>query len=234
LQPGRALDRTTWKNTIQEDFLKKSFFIVSAALFICITAAGAGTIQEAGMVGRVLKNYGGSVSLSTSFELKILWKVREKEEIKRGKIMCAPGDRFRIELGDSKWVCDGTTLWQYDKTVAQVVIQRLSACDPSALPSRMLSKYLTSHAFKEQGTKGKDVVFEWVPDSSAVPQKGEARRISFTVDPKNAIVKELLVIDNSGNESMYTFYGTAFGAAPDARAFSFAIPKGARILDERQ
>jgi outer membrane lipoprotein-sorting protein len=98
----------------------------------------------------------------------------------------------------------------------------------------MLSKYLTTYTFKEQGTKGKDIVFEWVPDSSSAPQKGEARRISFTVDPKNAIVKELLVVDKSGNESMYTFHGTAFGDAPEARAFSFDIPKGARILDERQ
>jgi outer membrane lipoprotein-sorting protein len=214
--------------------LKQSFFILSAALFTCIAAANAGTSQETGIVSRVLKNYSGSVSLSTSFEVKILWKVREKEEIKRGKIMCAPGDRFRIELGDSKWVCDGTTLWQYDKTVAQVVIQRLSSCDPSLLPSKMLSKYLTMYTFKEQGTKGKNIVFEWVSDSSSTPQKGDARRISFTVDPKNAIVKELLVVDKSGNESMYTFHGTAFGDAPEARAFSFDIPKGARILDERQ
>jgi outer membrane lipoprotein-sorting protein len=214
--------------------LKQSFFILSAALFTCIAAANAGTSQETGIVSRVLKNYSGSVSLSTSFEVKILWKVREKEEIKRGKIMCAPGDRFRIELGDSKWVCDGTTLWQYDKTVAQVVIQRLSSCDPSLLPSKMLSKYLTTYTFKEQGAKGKNIVFDWTPDSSSTPQKGDARRISFTVDPKNAIVKELLVVDKSGNESMYTFHGTAFGDAPEASAFSFDIPKGARILDERQ
>lgn len=201
-------------------------------LFICSTVS-FGVCQDTGLLSRVARNYGGAVSLSTNFDVTIFWKVREKQEIKHGKIVCAPGDRFRIELGDSRWVCDGTTLWQYDKTVAQVIIRRLSSCDPSQLPSRMLSKYLTMYAFKEQKAKGKSTVFAWTGDSAIAPQKGEARRISFTVDPKNATVKDLMVVDKSGNESTYTFHATTLGAFARPSVFSFDIPKGARVLDER-
>ena len=182
-------------------------------------------------MSRVARNYSGDVSLSTAFDVKIFWKIREKEETKHGKIVCAPGDRFRIELGDSKWVCDGTTLWQYDKTVGQVIIGRLSSCDQSQLPSRMLSKYLTRYSFIEQGMKGKTVVFSWAIDSAGAQNKGEAQRITFTVDKKNAIVQELTVVDKSGNESNYTFHATTFGTQPSS-AFSFDIPKGTRVLDE--
>jgi outer membrane lipoprotein-sorting protein len=197
------------------------------------SAVSISICQDTGLLSRVAKNYGGTVSLSTNFDVTIFWKVREKQEIKHGKIVCAPGDRFRIELGDSKWVSDGTTLWQYDKTVSQVIIRRLASCEGSQLPSRMLSKYLTMYSFKEQKGKGNNTVFGWALDSTAAPQKGEARRISFTVDPKNAAVKELMVVDKSGNESTYSFRATAFGAAARASAFSFDIPKGARVLDER-
>jgi outer membrane lipoprotein-sorting protein len=217
---------------VKEEFLKKPYCNPMVPLFMCVAAA-LGTCQDAGLLSRVAKNYGGAVSLSTDFDVAIFWRVREKQEIKHGKIVCAPGDPFRIELGDSRWVCDGTTLWQYDKTVGQVIIRRLSSCDPAQLPSRMLLKYLTMYSFKEKKTKGKNTVFAWTVDSAAVPQKGEARHILFTVDPKNAAVKGLMVVDKSGNESTYTFHATTFGSAARTSAFSFDIPKGARVLDER-
>jgi outer membrane lipoprotein-sorting protein len=212
--------------------LKRPCFISAAALFVCTTVSFS-ICQETGLLSRVAKNYSGDVSLSASFDVKILWKIREKEETKHGKIICAPGDRFRIELGDSRWVCDGTTLWQYDKTAGQVIIRRLSSCDQSQLPSRMLSKYLTRYSFKEQGTKGTSTVFAWTVDTAATQNKGEAQRITFTVHNKNAVVQELVVVDKSGNESSYTFHATTFGKQQSS-AFSFGIPKGARVLDERQ
>jgi len=201
---------------------------------ICL-AISFGTCQEPGLLSRVVKNYSGDVSLSTSFDVKILWKIREKEETKHGKIIVAPHDRFRIGLGESVWVSDGTTMWQYDKSPSpQVIIRQLASCDPSELPSRMLSKYLTRpQAFKEQGTKGKNTVFAWTQDSSSSSQKGDVASISFTVTAKNAVVEGLVVVDKSGNISTYTFHGTSFGPQPSAE-FSFDIPKGVRVLDERQ
>lgn len=194
-----------------------------------------GTCQEATLLSRVAKNYSGDVSLSTSFDLKIFWKIREKEETKHGSIVMAPHDRFRIRLGESDWVSDGTTLWQYDRSPSpQVIIRLLASCDPSQVPSRMLSKYLARYSFKERETKGKNIVFMWTADSSSTaPSAGDASRISFTVAAKSAIVQELEVVDKSGNVSTYAFHGTTFGP-PSSSAFSFAIPKGARVLDERQ
>lgn len=172
--------------------------------------------------------------MSTAFDVKIYWKVREKEETKHGKIVLAPHDRFRIGLGESQWVSDGATLWEFDQSPSrQVIIRNLASCDPTQLPSRLLSKYLTRYSFKEKGTKGNNAEFSWSADSSSDSQKGEARRISFTIDSKTAVVQELAVTDKSGNESTYTFHATSFGPAK-ASLFSFDIPKGARILDERQ
>lgn len=207
----------------------------AVALILCITAFSA-TSQDTSLLSHVVKNYSGDISLSASFDLKIFWKIREKEETRHGKIVLAPHDRFRIGLGESVWVSDGTTMWQYDKLPSpQVIIRRLSSCDPSQLPSRLLSKYIARYAFKQRETKGKNAVFAWTPtrDSSAVSPEGDAAAITLTVDTKTEIVQELAVIDKSGNTSTYAFHGTAFGAPPPA-SFSFDIPKGVRVLDERQ
>jgi outer membrane lipoprotein-sorting protein len=97
----------------------------------------------------------------------------------------------------------------------------------------MLSKYLTRYSFTAKETKGNSTVFTWAADSSAASPQGDAARISFTVETKSAVVKELSVVDKSGNISTYTFHGTSFGPPPSS-LFSFTIPKGARVLDERQ
>jgi outer membrane lipoprotein-sorting protein len=214
--------------------LKKPCFIPAAALFIGLVVSFA-TCQEATLLSRVAKNYSGDVSLSTSFDVKIFWKIREKEETKHGTIVMAQHDRFRIRLGESEWVSDGTTLWQYDRAPSpQVIIRLLASCDPSQVPSRMLSGYLARYSFKEEETKGKNTVFAWASDSSpAAPSAGDASRITFTVAAKSAAVQKLDVVDKSGNVSTYTFHGTTFGPPPPS-AFSFDVPKGARVLDERQ
>lgn len=213
--------------------MNKIRLLSCAAVFTCSMASMC-LCQETGLLSRVMKNYTGEVSLSTAFDLKIFWKIREKEETKHGKITMAPHDRFRIGLGESVWVSDGTTMWQYDKSPSpQVIIRQLASCDPSQRPSGMLSKYLTTYSFKEKEAKGGSTVFAWAQDSSSAPPKGDAARISFTVETKSAAVQELEVVDKSGNISTYTFHGTSFGPQPSA-AFSFTIPKGARVLDERQ
>jgi outer membrane lipoprotein-sorting protein len=212
--------------------LRKSFIIVIVSLFTS-GALCMGASQDTGLLSRVIKNYSGDVSLSTTFDVKIVWKVREKEETKHGSIVLGPGDHFRIGLGESMWVCDGATLWQYDKSPSpQVIVRKLASCDPLQLPSRLLSKYLTRYSFTKQGTTQNGTVFSWSADTAADPQKGEARRISFTVDPKRSVVKELSIIDKSGNESAYTFRAASFRASK-ASVFSFDIPKGARVIDER-
>jgi outer membrane lipoprotein-sorting protein len=213
--------------------LRKSSFFPVAALFTCF-AVSFGTSQETGLLSRVIKNYSGEVSLSTSFDVKIFWKIREKEETKHGKIIMASHDRFRIVLGESEWVSNGTTMWQYDKSPSpQVIIRQLASCDPSQLPSGMLSKYLARYSFTAKETKGTSTVFTWTADTSVASPHGDAARISFTVETKSAVVKELSVVDKSGNISTYTFHGTSFGPPPSS-LFSFTIPKGARVLDERQ
>jgi hypothetical protein len=113
--------------------LKKPCFISAAAFYLCFATAFASS-QETGLLSRVIKNYTGEVFLSTSFDVKIFWKIREKEETKHGKIVVAPSSRFRIGLGESEWVSDGTTMWQYDKSPSpQVIIRQLASCDPSQL-----------------------------------------------------------------------------------------------------
>jgi|WetSurMetagenome_2_1015567.scaffolds.fasta_scaffold00026_19 outer membrane lipoprotein carrier protein len=200
---------------------------------VFFASATQGFCGHGGLLDRIKENYSGGVSLSATFEVHISWKVRETQETKRGSIVLAPGDRFRVELGPSLWVSDGKTVWQYDKTINQAVAKPLSAVDDALLPSRAVSRYCSVYPLVRRPGSGRDAVFEWKPDSAGNGKTGDVSFVSMTADTKTAVVKTLRVIDGNGNESTYTFFRTAVGGRTPAGAFEFVPPKGARVLDQR-
>ena len=65
-------------------------------------------------------NYSPGTALSTKFTLTIYWNVREKEEKKKGRIWLAPGDRFRVEIDNETFVCDGGTFRHFSAGTNQL------------------------------------------------------------------------------------------------------------------
>jgi outer membrane lipoprotein-sorting protein len=208
----------------------KTYFLVPAltALF-CLSVFG----QEPAIMKTVRQLYGEKMPIETRFDLHILWKVREKEESKSGKIVLAPGDKFRVELGAATWVCDGRNYWEIsrDENKVQVVIKRSSEIDRSAMPSRVVQTYLTNYTFRLKQTVGPLTVVTCAADS--LSKIADIDRVDLSVDSKSGIIKTLLVVDKNGNESSYRFTKTKIPARPPASAFSYTAPKGASIIDLR-
>ena len=211
--------------------MKSSFAFASIFVFLF---AGFSQSQDTDLLSRVRKNYDGQTSLNTSFDLAIFWKVREKEEKKSGKIIVSSGDRFHIDLDKSSWVSDGKTVWQYDKSISQVVVKPVSSFDPNQLPSHIVTQILVKYPFRIVENKGGTAVFAWQADSTSPANRVAARSVRFTVDAKAAIIQELAMIDKTGNESTYRFHGTAIGGSAPKNAFTFDIPKGARVVDSQE
>lgn len=194
---------------------------------------GSAFCQEPAIMNTVRRLYDGHAPLKARFDLHILWKVREKEESKTGQLVLAPGDKFRVELGASTWVCNGRTYWEAsrDKNAVQVVIKEASQIDRSMLPSQVVETYLKNHGHTLKETKGPLIVVACTADSMS--KTPDAERVELSVDSKTGIIKTLLVVDKNGNESAYRFKKTEFPANIPASAFDYAIPKGASILDMR-
>jgi outer membrane lipoprotein-sorting protein len=199
------------------------------AALMCVSAF----CQEPAIMKTVRRLYNGQTPLEARFDLHILWKVREKEESKTGKIVLAPGDKFRVELGASTWVCNGRTYWEAsrDANAVQVVIKEPSEIDRSMLPSQMVQSYVKNHGYTLKETLGPLTVVACTADSSS--KTPEVERVELSIDSKTGVIKTLLVVDKNGNESVYRFKKTEFPANISESAFDYAIPKGASILDMR-
>jgi outer membrane lipoprotein-sorting protein len=205
------------------------FIIVMVIALFCVSAF----CQEPAIMKTVRALYSGKTPIETSFDLHILWKVREKEESKTGKLCIAPGDKFRAELGAQSWVCDGQTYWEAsrDGNNVQVVIKRAADVDLSMHPSQVLHTYLAKFTFGLKEQKGNLTKVEWKAESPA--ETAEVAGIELSIDTKSGFIKALYIVDKSGNESDYQFKKTKIPAKLPGNIFEYAIPKGASVLDMR-
>jgi outer membrane lipoprotein-sorting protein len=184
------------------------------------------------LLDQVRQKYHAKASVEAEFGLTINWNVREKIENRNGRLLFAAGDKFRVELDNTVWVCDGQTFWQYSAATNQVIIKRLLDVDLSTHPSQILSTYLNKYQYALKEENDKQAVLAWKADSAGV--KNPYQSITLVVDKKEVLVNKLVVVDRSGNESTYTFKKTKFGITPPPGSFEFEVPAGARILDTRE
>ncbi|MBD3322675.1 MAG: hypothetical protein GF350_16355 [Chitinivibrionales bacterium] len=183
-------------------------------------------------MNKVRQRYSADKTLQTAFELTIYWKIREKEEKKRGHLFLAPGDKFRVELGNAVWVCDGRTWWQYSKHTGQVIIKYLLDVDLSHHPTRILAAHLNERKFVLKQENDPYTVVDAVIDPSN--EKSHASTIRLWIDGKSGIIHKLMVVDDKGNTSTYTFKKTRLGEQIPEEMFQFEIPDDAKVLDMRE
>jgi len=189
--------------------------------------------QEPAIMKTVRALYNGKTPVETGFDLYIVWKVREKKESKSGRLIMAPGDKFRAELGAQTWVCDDRTYWEAsrDGNNVQVVIKRAADVDLSMHPSQVLHTYLEKFSFALKERKGDLTTVEWKADS--LSETAGAASIDLSINATSGVITALRIVDKDGNESAYQFKKTKFPAKLPDSTFEYAVPKGASVLDMR-
>ncbi|MBD3343582.1 MAG: hypothetical protein GF401_00810 [Chitinivibrionales bacterium] len=206
---------------------KSIVFLLVSAFMICSFAQ-----QEPPIMNKVRKKYRADKTMKTAFELSIYWKIRDREEKKNGHLFLAPDNKFRVELGDAVWVCDGRTWWQYSKATEQVIIKYLLDVDLSHHPTRILTAHLNERKFTLKEKDGAYTVVDAVIDPEK--EKSHASTIRLWIDSKSGIIHKLMVVDTKGNISTYTFKKTRIGEQIPEEMFRFEVPKDAKILDMRE
>jgi outer membrane lipoprotein-sorting protein len=208
-------------------FCGLSFLIVLIAVF---SAYADTTTTVSPLLSLLRKNYNPETPLSAKFSLTIYWSVREKEEKKKGTIMLAPDDRFRITVGSEMFVSNGETFWQYSPKTNQVVVKRLADVDRTALPSRILDRSIAEYPFREVERKKDLVQLAWKSDSTGAPYS----HIVVWVQEEAGTISRCVMTDRNDNTFTYVFSATTFGKNISKETFEFETPKNARIVDMRK
>jgi outer membrane lipoprotein-sorting protein len=175
-------------------------------------------------------NYADTAHLQIDFEQSIYWSVREKTSKKRGSATLAPGNKFRVVIGNDTWVCDGVVCSQYNKQSNQVVLRNFSDLDSTTRPFHLFTTLLTNYRFEEQSRTGREVTLVWHPDSASSSQY---TALTLTVGLPNGVVQSLKFTDTNSNIHTYLFKKTVFGTKQPEATFEFEAPNNAHIIDNR-
>jgi outer membrane lipoprotein-sorting protein len=187
--------------------------------------------SEPTVLDLIRKKYNSKTTIQTQVDLVIYWSVREREEKKSGKLVVAPGDKFRVDLGSETLVSDGETYWQYSKKNSQVIIKHLDDIDLSWHPSQLLSKFLTGYSYQEKGKSGSETVLFWSAENDS---ESFYTDITVRAETKTGKIKKLRLTDRNGNIHTYIFKKTVFGVKIPVEVFRFEIPDEVQVHDDRQ
>ncbi len=186
---------------------------------------------EPAIMKLVSNKYSSGSFIEAHFQLHTWWSVRERGEVRNGKIFLGPQDNFRVELGNDILVSDGKTYWQYNKAGKQVIIDNICNLELTYHPSQLLSTFLTGYSYKEVEKSATLTVLKWSDDNST---KSQYKEIEIQVVTKSGEVQKLKITDRNDNIQTYSFKKTVFGAKIPKEVFTFEVPEDTQVLDNRK
>lgn len=139
--------------------------------------------------------------------------------------------KYRLTLDDQVVICDGTTLWHWNKTAREVMINNLGTDDIDLLnPGRLLAGYERSFRAKyirteEDGT----AVVDLQPRSSR-----SFHKIRLLIDEKSGLLKRMEVHKYDSSREVYDVSAFKRANTPAAQ-FTFDAKQhaGIEIIDMR-
>ncbi len=202
-------------------------------VLVGILLSQVGQAQTAEEIARKTRQrYEGAKYLALRFQQVFEWKLTgERQEIE-GTVQVAPGERYRVETPTQLIVCDGKTVWTYNRPIQQVVIDRLGE-DRTPLLRDLVVRYLKDYAAELAGEGEVDGRRCWVLRLRAKNPAELVAEITVWVDRERYIVWQTEETDANGNRNRYRVLSFEEPASLPETAFHFDMPPSVEVIDLR-
>lgn len=202
LKPFLSLTIKTGIIIAEQRFMKKSFILVFLMLALFVKAQeqdpkAKAVLDELSKQTRSYKSLEADV-IFTSFgkdkkpvEKAQTWKIKSK------------GDKFRLEIPGTVIVCDGKTLWNYNKDAQELTIKNFDPDNEDMNPARMFTMYEKGYKFKydkeEKVGAATAHVIELYP--AVKPERKRFHTIKLYSDKtKKQIIKMQMIMKDGGTQ----------------------------------
>jgi len=148
------------------------------------------------------------------------------------------GSKFKLEIPGTVIVCDGKTLWNYNKDAKEVTIKNFDPNNEDQNPSTIFTMYETGYKYKydKEQTVGAVVCYEIDLYPAVKPEKKQFHTVKLLVNKtKKQIVQLKMLMKKDGTTQVYDIKTMkANTEMPDA-TFTFDTKgfKADQISDER-
>jgi outer membrane lipoprotein carrier protein len=210
--------------------------LVAATLFVA--PARAQTPEQT--VDRAVAAYAKITTIRASFTQRVTNPLTGGDAVSRGEMQQRiPGRvdvRFTDPAGD-RIVADGKVVWVYlpSTTPGQVIRTRLGSAGTTSVPD-VTSWFLDSAKTRYRITDGGTATIEGhathavvlTPRDPSIP----FAKATVWVDDDDALIRQFETTDANGLTRRVTITKITPNAKLDAGAFTFQVPKGAKVYDQ--
>lgn len=144
-------------------------------------------------------------TITADYTLTFLNKEKKQTEKQTGKVQIK-GNKFKLDIPGNTIVCDGATLWNYNKDAKEVTIKNFESDNEDQLnPSKIFTIYETGYKFKydkeeKVGTANCHVI-DLYP--SVKPEKKKFHTVKIYVDKVKKQVTKLVMLMKDGGQNIY-------------------------------
>lgn len=212
--------------------LLTSLFIASA-LFVAAQDQDPKAKAILDEVSKTTKSY---KTISADYSFAIFNKDKKQLEKWLGKV-AIKGQKFRLEIPGNTIVCDGTTLWNFNKDAKEVTIKTFDAENEEQNPSKIFTLYETGFKYKfDKEEKVGQILCQVIDLYPAVkPEKKKFHTMKIYVDKVKKQVVQMKRLMKDGGMELYEIKSLKPNTALADNLFVFDTKgmKADQINDER-
>jgi outer membrane lipoprotein-sorting protein len=184
--------------------MKKLFLSILCAGTLVLSAQDQDPKAKAVLddLSKVTKAY---KTITAEYSFIIINKEKKQVEKQSGKVLIK-GQKFKLEIPGSTIVCDGKTIWNFNKDAKEVTIKNFDGDNEDQLnPSKIFTLYETGYKYKFDKEEKVGVVLCNVIDlfPALKPEKKKFHTIKLYVDKAKKQVTQLRMLMKDGGQNLY-------------------------------
>jgi outer membrane lipoprotein-sorting protein len=149
-------------------------------------------------ISKTTKSY---KTITTDYSLIITNKDKKQTDKQTGKIQ-VKGTKFRLEIPGNSILCDGKTVWTFNKEANEVSIKNYEPSADDALdPTKIFTMYENGYKYKFDKEEAGLTIINLYP--SVKPEKKKFHTIKLFVDKPKKQVKKMIMLMKDGGTQTY-------------------------------
>ena len=180
----------------------------------------------------VLKKAAARFDQNVSFTVEAtLLDAQQKETLRQSAQVLYDKGRYRLKVADQEVICDGTTVWQWNKSAKEVVVSHVGTDDVDLMnPARLLANYDKSFKAKYIRTDAAGTAVVDLPPRSA----RSFHKIRLFVAESTGTLKRMEVHKYDSGRELYDITGFKRAGTPPSQ-FTFDTSKhpDVEVIDMR-
>jgi outer membrane lipoprotein-sorting protein len=177
---------------------------VSGTTFAQTSNAGKNDPEAKKVLDAVSTKFKTFTSVQAGFTYKVENSTGKALSNKAGTITMK-GTKYKVSFGGQEIICDGKTVWNYDKASNEVTISNLDASGGTITPQKLFTNFYDNdflyimNGEKKAGTKTLQEI-EMTPTDKSKP----FHKVYLQVDKTAKTIYSTKVLENGGNKYTYT------------------------------